>query len=145
MVHATAARAAALPSTIDLVCTELKREVRVGGENGDEEEDSGLRRLEDECWDGRELGFNGKQCIHPSQVPIAQQIFSPDEREVEWAVRVVVADAKATSLGRGAFTLDCRMIDAPVVGKARATLEKADRCGFFVRDLLRKWQDQEPE
>ncbi|KAK4201248.1 putative citrate lyase subunit beta-like protein [Triangularia verruculosa] len=150
---ATAARAFELSSTIDLVCTSYKGE-------------EGKARLEEECRDGKEVGFNGKrksksslcfpsfvssvlrsepECIHPSQVEIAQRMFAPDENEVEWAVRVVVADEKAQAAGRGAWTMDGKMIDAPVVGKAHSLVAKAEKCGLDVNGLKQKWQGQEPE
>ena len=129
---ATAARAHSLPSTIDLVCTAFKGE-------------SGLKTLEEECEGGKRLGFNGKQCIHPSQVEVAQRTFSPSEKEVEWAVRVVIADQKADRQGRGAWTLDGAMIDVPVVRKAKNIVGKAELCGINVEEVREKWKDQEPE
>lgn len=129
---ATACRAHDLPSTIDLVCTSYR---------GDE----GLKTLEQECIGGKGLGFNGKQCIHPTQVDIAQRTFSPSEKEVEWATRVVIADEKADKQGRGAWTLDGKMIDVPVVGKAKATVKKAELCGFNIDEIRSKWAEQEPE
>jgi citrate lyase subunit beta-like protein len=129
---ATAARAADLPSTIDLVCTSYKGQ-------------EGLQRLEEECLGGKAMGFNGKQCIHPTQVDTVQRLFAPSDKEVEWAVRVVIADEKAAEAGRGAWTLDGAMIDAPVVGKARAVVTKADACGIDVGAMREKWKDQEPE
>ncbi len=129
---ATAARAFSLPSTIDLVCTSFRGE-------------SGLKTLEEECIQGRGLGFNGKQCIHPSQVPVVQSAFAPSKEEVEWAMRVVVGDEKADKAGRGAWTLEGKMIDAPVVGKARATVERAGMCGIDVDAVRDRWRDQEPE
>jgi len=128
----TAARAHKLPSAIDLVCTHYKGE-------------RGLQTLEQECKAGRNLGFNGKQCIHPSQVEIVQRVYGPGEEEVNWACRVVVADEKADGAGRGAWTLDGKMIDAPVSGKARAILKKAEAAGWDVAGLRNKWKDQEPE
>lgn len=128
----TAARAAGLPSTIDLVCTSYK---------GDE----GIQRLEDECRGGKGMGFNGKQCIHPSQVEPVQRLFAPAEDEVEWAMRVVIADEKAANAGRGAWTLDGMMIDAPVVAKAKTVVDKAEHCGLDVEGLREKWKGQEPE
>lgn len=128
----TAARAAELPSAIDLVCTSYKGDV-------------GIRRLEEECAGGKSMGFNGKQCIHPSQVETVQRMFAPDLEEVEWAVRVSIADEKASSSGRGAWTLDGKMIDAPVTGKASSIISKAEQCGLDVETLRRKWKDQEPE
>ncbi|KIV99524.1 hypothetical protein, variant [Verruconis gallopava] len=129
---ATAARAHDLPSTIDLVCTAFRGE-------------EGLRTLQEECEGGKRLGFNGKQCIHPTQVEIAQRIFSPSEKEVEWAVRVVIADEKADAQGRGAWTLDGAMIDVPVVRKAKNIVKKAELCGINVEEVRAKWKDQEPE
>jgi citrate lyase subunit beta-like protein len=129
---ATAARAHNLPSTIDLVCTSFR---------GPE----GLKTLEEECLQGKGLGFNGKQCIHPSQVEVAQRTFAPGEEEVEWAMRVVIGDAKADASGRGAWTLDGKMIDVPVVGKAKAIVRKAELCGTDVDSIREKWKDQEPE
>lgn len=129
---ATAARAAELPSTIDLVCTAYKGE-------------AGLKTLEEECVNGKGLGFNGKQCIHPSQIEVCQRTFAPGDREVEWAARVVIADEKAAHKGRGAWTLDGKMIDVPVVKKARAVLERAEMCEIDVAAVREKWKDQEPE
>jgi citrate lyase subunit beta-like protein len=129
---ATACRAHELPSTIDLVCTAYKGE-------------QGLKALEEECTGGKHLGFNGKQCIHPTQVEVAQRIFSPSEQELTWAVRVVVADKKADKQGRGAWTLDGKMIDVPVVGKAKSIVSKARLCGMNVDELESKWANEEPE
>ena len=129
---ATACRAHELPSTIDLVCTSFKGE-------------EGRRAMEEECLGGKGLGFNGKQCIHPDQVAIAQKTFAPSEEEVIWATRVLIADAKADAQGRGAWTLDGKMIDVPVVGKAKSLVSKAEACGFDVRALKEKWASQEPE
>jgi citrate lyase subunit beta-like protein len=129
---ATAARAAELPSTIDLVCTSYKG-------------DAGLKTLEEECLNGKGLGFNGKQCIHPSQVEVCHKAFSPGEKELEWATRIVIADDKASKAGRGAWTLDGKMIDAPVVKKAHAVLKHAEVCEMDVGAVKEKWKGQEPE
>ena len=129
---ATACRAHDLPSTIDLVCTSFKGE-------------EGRRTMEEECLGGKGLGFNGKQCIHPDQVAIAQKAFAPSEDEVIWATRVLIADAKADAQGRGAWTMDGKMIDVPVVGKAKSLVSKAEACGFDLRALKEKWSGQEPE
>ena len=85
------------------------------------------------------------ECIHPTQVETAQRLFAPSEDEVEWSVRVLVADDKAVEAGRGAWTLDGKMIDAPVVGKARSVVAKAEKCGFDVQSMRQKWKDQAPE
>jgi citrate lyase subunit beta-like protein len=135
---ATAARAADLPSTIDLVCTAYKAAAGAG-------DGAAPAVLEEECRGGKQLGFNGKQCIHPSQVETVQRIFGPEEDEVRWAVRVVVADEKAAAAGRGAWSLDGKMIDVPVAEKARAIVRRADACGFDVGGVRREWAHREPE
>ncbi|KAK0730633.1 beta subunit of citrate lyase [Lasiosphaeris hirsuta] len=128
----TAARAFNLPSAIDLVCTEYQG-------------DGAKERLEKECTSGKGLGFSGKQCIHPSQIMKVQRLFSPSKAEIEWAIRIVIADDKASAMGKGAWTLDGKMIDAPVVGKARDLLNKAVMCGVNLKDAEEIWQHQMPE
>ena len=108
----TACRAHNLPSIIDLVATAYKSEA-------DQES------LQREAEDGKRMGFNGKQCIHPSQTGTVEKIFSPERYEVEWAVRIVVAQKKAEEQGRGAWSLDGRMIDKPVEGKAEKVVGRA--------------------
>jgi citrate lyase subunit beta-like protein len=132
----TAARAHNLPSTIDLVCTAYKSDPGSSGPPA---------ALEEECRGGKRLGFNGKQCIHPSQVDTVQTIFSPEPAEVEWAVRVTIADEKAAKAGRGAWSLDGKMIDVPVAEKARAIVQRARLCGVPVDEIREQWRDQEPE
>lgn len=129
---ATAARAFDLPSTIDLVTTAFRGE-------------EGMNTLRVESEDGKRMGYNGKQCIHPSQVEVVQDVFAPSQDELTWAIRVVIADEKADKQGRGAWTLDGKMIDVPVVGKAKALVKKADLCGMDVASVREKWQDQAPE
>jgi len=128
----TAARAFNIPSALDLVSTTFRGE-------------EGKRALADESANGKRFGFNGKQCIHPDQVETVQQVFSPSEQEVEWAVRVVLCDRKADQQGRGAWTLDGKMIDVPVVGKAKAIVAKAEVCGIDVKALQEKFRDEEPQ
>lgn len=132
----TAARAHDLPSTIDLVCTEYK---------STNEDGRPPAVLEEESLNGKRMGFNGKQCIHPSQVQTVQSIFSPEPEEVDWAMRVVIADAKAAERGRGAWSLDGKMIDVPVAEKAKAVVRKAQLCGFDVDATRAKWKDEEPQ
>ena len=101
--------------------------------------------MEDECVNGKGLGFKGKQCIHPDQVGIAQRCFSPSEKELVWAVRVSIANAKAEALGKGAWALDGSMVDTPVIGKSKALLERARACGMDLKCMEMKWQYQDPE
>lgn len=75
----------------------------------------------------RRLGFSGKTLIHPSQVAIVNEVFSPTAAEVEEATRVVRAYEEALARGHGAVALDGRMLDAPVVERARRVLRAHER------------------
>ena len=70
----------------------------------------------------RRFGFEGAACIHPSIVPILNAAFTPGETEVDHARRVVAAYAEAEAAGKGAITVDGKMVDVPVVRRARNLL-----------------------
>jgi citrate lyase subunit beta/citryl-CoA lyase len=75
--------------------------------------------------EARSLGFRGAMAVHPAQIPLLNAGFSPAEAEIVWARRVVAADHAARAEGRGAFRLDGRMIDLPVVRRAEEILAMA--------------------
>ncbi len=83
------------------------------------------RRVRDEARFGANLGFSGKQVIHPDQVGPVQEAFTPDDPTIAAAKRVVEAFEAHERDGRGAFGLDGRMIDLPLVRAARNVLERA--------------------
>lgn len=83
--------------------------------------------LEAECRLARSLGFRGKACIHPAQVPIVNRVFAPSQAEVEWARKVIDAYEQGVSEGRGVLALDGAMVDLPVVERARRILSEAER------------------
>ncbi|HEY1367526.1 MAG TPA: CoA ester lyase [Gaiellaceae bacterium] len=83
--------------------------------------------LEEECRLARSLGFRGKACIHPRQVPIVNRVLGPSEAEVEWARGVVAAFEEAETEGRGVLAVNGEMIDLPVVERARRVLAEAER------------------
>jgi citrate lyase subunit beta/citryl-CoA lyase len=78
-------------------------------------------RLRADLGFARACGFGAKFCIHPQQVAAINSWFAPSADELEWARRVLAAAAG----NEGAFALDGRMIDRPVILKARALLERA--------------------
>jgi citrate lyase subunit beta / citryl-CoA lyase len=82
---------------------------------------------------GMRLGFEGKMCIHPRQVQIANEVYTPTEAQVDYALRVLEASERAETEGRGVFTLDDKMIDAPLVAVQRRVLERARRAGALPR------------
>ena len=78
----------------------------------------------------RRLGFIGKSCSHPTQVPLANAVFRPTEVEISAALRVVEAARGAERNGVGAFLVDGRMIDVPFVTRAESILAAARRLGL---------------
>ena len=78
-----------------------------------------------EALQGARMGFSGKQIIHPNQVAPVQEAFTPSEAEIEHARRVLMAFDIHERDGRGAFALDGKMVDAPVVKAARRVIERA--------------------
>jgi citrate lyase subunit beta/citryl-CoA lyase len=79
------------------------------------------------CLKVRSLGYDGKWCIHPSQIPIANEVFTPTDAEVAWANEVIAAYEDAQQRGLGAIAVSGKMIDAASVKIALRTVEKADR------------------
>jgi citrate lyase subunit beta / citryl-CoA lyase len=82
--------------------------------------------------DARNLGFAGKSCIHPSQVPIANAVFSPTHEEVARAVALLEAAAEAKQLGVGAFVHEGSMVDVPIIARAESIVKLAERLGMLA-------------
>ena len=74
----------------------------------------------------RRLGFDGASCIHPGQVKIVNEEYSPGEEELDYARRVIDADREARKAGRGAFQIDGMMIDIAVVARAQRLLARRE-------------------
>ncbi len=75
---------------------------------------------------GKSRGFKGKFAIHPAQIDTINEVFSPSSAEIEYARRVVEAFETAERDGRGSTSLDGKVIDVPVVKRARGLLEMAE-------------------
>lgn len=78
--------------------------------------------FEAEARSAHALGFIGKSCIHPSQVPLAHAVFTASEKELAFARRVVDAARAAEAAGHGAVSVDGQMIDLPYLRRAQALL-----------------------
>jgi citrate lyase subunit beta/citryl-CoA lyase len=77
----------------------------------------------------RELGFQGKLCIHPIQIEPCHAVFSPSREEIEHAERVIRAFEDAEARGIGAIQLDGKFVDAPIVERSRRILKLAAAIG----------------
>lgn len=82
---------------------------------------------------GLRLGYEGKLCIHPRQVAIANEVYTPGKEQIDYALRVADAWERAERDGRGVFTLDGKMIDAPLVAAQHRVLERARRAGVLSK------------
>jgi len=74
----------------------------------------------------RRFGFSGGTCVHPGLVQALNEAFTPDAKEVAYAQKLIAADERAAAEGRGSFSVDGKMIDIPVIERARRLLERHD-------------------
>ena len=85
-------------------------------------DDEGLRKETEFI---KQLGFSGKSIIHPNQIKIIHDIFTPTEAEIAKAQKIIAAAKEAAERGQGAVTVDGKMVDIPVVKRAEYTLVRA--------------------
>lgn len=101
--------------------------------------------LTQECISGSAMGFTGKQCIHPLQVPVVHQLFAPSEDRVRDAVKILVAEKEAERLGKGSWSFGGKMIDRPVIEAARGVVKMAEVAGMGVERLWEEEKEVKPE
>ena len=82
----------------------------------------------------RELGFDGKSIIHPSQIEIVNEVFTPSVKEIEKARAVVAAIRDARAKGSGVLSLNGKMVDRPVLLRAERTLALAHAAGVIEEE-----------
>ena len=90
---------------------------------------AGYRVRVGEAFGALYLGFDGKWCIHPAQIPVVNKAFSPTDEEVAWARRIVAAYEEANAAGSGSVSVDGQMVDAASIRMARNTLDLARYSG----------------
>ncbi len=88
----------------------------------------GLKR---EAEMSRRLGYLGKSCIHPSQVPIVNAVYRPSDAEIAHSLKVVAAARENARKGVGAFTVNGRMVDAPFIRRAESILALARKLNLI--------------
>ncbi|MBS0526461.1 MAG: CoA ester lyase [Proteobacteria bacterium] len=85
----------------------------------------------------RRFGFSGGTCIHPGLVTALNEAFTPKADEVAFAKKLIEADKKAQAEGRGSFSVDGKMIDIPVIDRARKLLARHEAIEKRLRSLDR--------
>jgi citrate lyase subunit beta/citryl-CoA lyase len=78
---------------------------------------------------GRQFGFQGKLCIHPDQVPLANEVFGPTAEEVAWARRILAAWTEAEARNLASLQLDGEFVDPPIAARARRILATVRAAG----------------
>jgi citrate lyase subunit beta/citryl-CoA lyase len=79
--------------------------------------------FEKDCKIGKSLGYSGKSIIHPDQIPVVHKLFYPNKSEISWAEKVCKIYLESTKKGKGATTVDGKMIDEVHFKQAKALLE----------------------
>jgi len=79
----------------------------------------------------KDLGFDGKSCIHPKQVRAVHEIYTPTPKEIEKALRVINGAKEAEAKGSGVISVDGKMVDAPIIARAYRVLELAKASGAY--------------
>ena len=82
-----------------------------------------------EAQEGAGFGFSGKQIIHPNQVQVTQEAFTPSDDAIKYAQRVVETFEASQKEGKGAYALDGKMIDMPLLRNAQKVLDRAKAAG----------------
>ncbi|XP_076357687.1 citramalyl-CoA lyase, mitochondrial-like [Tachypleus tridentatus] len=85
-----------------------------------------LKGLEEQSLEGAQMGFTGKQIIHPCQIPIVQEAFAPSADKIEWAKNLIREFKEHQRTGRGAFTFHGAMIDKPLLLQAQNIVQLAE-------------------
>ncbi|MFB5646258.1 MAG: HpcH/HpaI aldolase/citrate lyase family protein [Nitrosopumilaceae archaeon] len=83
--------------------------------------------LKNDCKIGKELGYSGKTIIHPDQISITHKSFHPNKTEIEWAKKVCTVYLNSSKTGKGATTVEGKMIDEVHYKRAKALLELAKK------------------
>ena len=83
----------------------------------------------------KSLGLTGKSSINPRQIDIINSVYAPSEQEIKYALRVLGAMEEAEKEGKGVFSLDGKMIDAPVISRATTTVELGKKLGLITSEV----------
>ena len=107
----------------DYAASTRARTTNIGGPFGDFKDADGYRAAAHRV---AALGCEGKWAIHPSQIALANEVFSPSDAEIDKAHRIIEAMAQAARDGKGAVSLDGRLIDIASIRQAEALVKKAE-------------------
>ena len=101
---------------------------------------SDMEGLRESVLEAKSLGFEGKGCIHPRQIKVINESFLPTQKEIEKAKKIVIAFEDAESKGIGVVSLGSKMIDAPVVKRARRIVKLAEENNLLSKDWRKEFR-----
>ena len=78
-----------------------------------------------------QMGFAGKSCIHPSQIKLVHEIFTPTEEELQKSLEIVKAAEECDITKGGVITVNGKMVDIPVIAKAQKVVRLAKSAGMI--------------
>lgn len=90
-----------------------------------------LEGFQIQCERARSLGFTGKACIHPSQIPYLHKAYMPKEEEIEYSLQVLEVSKKTDINEGGVISLNGKMIDVPIIEKAQKIVDLAKLSGMI--------------
>ncbi|CEM63389.1 citrate (pro-3S)-lyase subunit beta [Treponema phagedenis] len=79
----------------------------------------------------KDLGFDGKSVVHPKQIRVVHDIYTPSEKEITKALRVIAGAAEAERKGSGVIAVDGKMVDGPIITRAHRVIELAKASGVY--------------
>lgn len=88
------------------------------------------------------LGFEGIGCIHPGQIKTVNESFSPSQKEIDDTKKIVFTFFQAEKEGKGVVAVDSKMVDAPVVKRARKTIENAIIFGLLNQNWMKSYGNE---
>jgi len=79
----------------------------------------------------KQLGFDGKSVVHPKQIQPVHEIYTPSEKEIQKSLRILYAIKEAEKKGSGVIAVDGKMVDGPIVDRARRVIDLAIATGVY--------------
>lgn len=92
--------------------------------------------FKEEVTNGKDMGFDGKSVIHPLQIGIVHEIYTPNEKEIAHSIKVLACYKDAVENNRGVLTVDGKMIDGPIVVRAERIIAQAKAAGILSEEEL---------
>lgn len=82
----------------------------------------------------KQMGFDGKSLIHPTQIELIHEVYTPDEKTLKKSMKIIKATEEALKEGKGVFTVDGKMIDKPIIERAQHVLNLAKASGIKLEE-----------